>query len=89
MEQGGGERVKIIEWVSLVVDVGGCSHFAGFIASMLVFLEARSLRSLTLIASRTCSRFPGDDLLVATSKSSKILTIIDMNESEETVGVDL
>jgi len=26
----------------------GCSHFARYIASMLVFLKARSLRSLTL-----------------------------------------
>ena len=40
MEQGGGERVKRIEWVSSVVDVGGCNHFAGFIAR--VFLKARS-----------------------------------------------
>ena len=37
------KRVKIIEWVSLVVDVvmNVCSNFAGFIASMLVFIKAR------------------------------------------------
>jgi len=34
MEQGGGERTKRIEWVSSVVDVGDCSHFAHFIASI-------------------------------------------------------
>jgi len=34
-------------WVSLVVDVAVCSHFAGFITSILVFLKARSLHSLT------------------------------------------
>jgi len=39
MEQGGGERAERIEWVSLVVDVAVCSHFAGFIASMLVFIN--------------------------------------------------
>jgi len=32
MEQGGGERAKRIEWVSLVVDVAVCSHFAKSIA---------------------------------------------------------
>jgi len=41
------KRAKRIEWVSLAVDVAVCSHFAGFIASMFVFLKARSLRSLT------------------------------------------
>ena len=29
------------------MDVAVCSHFAGLIASMLVFVKARSLRSLT------------------------------------------
>ena len=43
------KRAKRIEWgsVSSVVDVAVCSHFAGFIASILGFLKARSLRSLT------------------------------------------
>jgi len=41
------KRVKRIEWVSLVVEVTVCSHFAGFIESMLVFFKASSLRSLT------------------------------------------
>jgi len=38
-----------MEWVSLVIGCSHyvCSHFAYFIASMLVFLKARSLRSLT------------------------------------------
>ena len=40
-------KAKRIEWVSLVVDVAVCSHFARSIASILVFLKARSLRSLT------------------------------------------
>jgi len=46
MKQGGGERVKRIKWVSLVVDVAVYSHFADFIASMLVFFKARSLTSI-------------------------------------------
>jgi len=44
------KRVKRIEWISLYgVDVSHyvCSHFAEFIASMLVFIKARSFRSLT------------------------------------------
>jgi len=36
MEQGEGDRVRRIEWVSHSV----CSHFAGVIASMLVLLKA-------------------------------------------------
>ena len=35
------KRAKRIEWVSLVVDVAVCSHFARSIASILVFLKAR------------------------------------------------
>ena len=55
------KRVKRIKWngVSLVLDVAfmpACSHFAHFIASMLVFLKARSLRSLTFL---DCCKFGG------------------------------
>jgi len=39
------KRAKRIGWVSLVVGVAVCSHFAHFIAQ--VFHKARSLRSLT------------------------------------------
>jgi len=43
------KRAKRIGWVSLVVDEAIMSvvHFARSIACMLVFLKARSLRSLT------------------------------------------
>ena len=33
------------------MDVAVCSYFAGFIASMLVFIKAHSLRSLTFFVS--------------------------------------
>tara|TARA_B110000305_G_scaffold235873_1_gene296286 strand:+ start:18 stop:698 length:681 start_codon:yes stop_codon:yes gene_type:complete len=48
------ERAKQIGLVSLVVDEAVCSNFAHFIASMLVFQKARSLRSLTSFRQRTC-----------------------------------
>jgi len=70
------KRVKRIEWnnVSLVVDVAVCSHFAGFIASVLVFIKARSLRSLTstltLVAINSlCSDFTSSTLLPAFASS--------------------
>ena len=45
MKQEQNERVKRIEWVSLVVDLAVSSYFGGSIAR--VFLKARSFRSLT------------------------------------------
>jgi len=53
------EGAKRIVWVSLVVDEAVCSHFAGFIA--LVFIKARSLRSLTSAQMRSgaCQRRHG------------------------------
>jgi len=50
------KRIRI-EWVSLVVDVAVCCHFARFIASILVFLKARSLRSLTCLSRPSSSIF--------------------------------
>jgi len=50
MKQEQNERAKRIELISLVVGVTIFSHFAGLIASILVFIhssKARSLRSLT------------------------------------------
>jgi len=57
MKQEQNERIKRIEWVNLVVDVAlpYAVIFAGFIASMLVFIKARSLRSRT---SRILYRTP-------------------------------
>jgi len=51
------EGAKRIEWASLVVDVAICRQFAGFIlfiASILVFIKARSLRSLTSSPNLDC-----------------------------------
>ena len=47
MEQGGGKRAKRIGWVSLVVDVAVCSHFAHFIANS--YLPKGSLAHLLLV----------------------------------------
>jgi len=44
MKDERNERAKRIGLVSFVVDVAVCSHFAHFIASILVFLKASSLR---------------------------------------------
>ena len=46
------KRVKIIEWVSLVVDEAVCRHFAGFIAP--VFIKALS----QYFHSLTCKHYP-------------------------------
>ena len=45
------KRAKRIEWVSLVVDVAFCSHFAGFIAHL-----ARALGVVRLQLSKHDSR---------------------------------
>jgi len=47
MEQGRGERVKIIEWVSIVVDVAVCSYFGGIHGSSLP--QGSLARSLTIL----------------------------------------
>ena len=44
------QRTKRAKTNSLVVGVAVCSHFAGCNASILVFIKARSLRSLTCIS---------------------------------------
>jgi hypothetical protein len=49
MKEERNEQAKRIGWARLVVDVAFYSHFASFIANMLVFHKARSLRSLTLL----------------------------------------